>query len=732
MPEPKWPTAPQETPADPDGTAIESDLDLETKIRAIHERVAAVLAAEGVGSEHLSEGGMRLPSVLYMAYWFHRLRNNKEEQERIRQNLIEYIGASVLDPAAVADTIFSDATIGESAQEYVETLLVPTKTVDLVITRAESARKKDKEVLCMEREYYPLGSALPGGIVRDQDEDNRLDLPAYVFAALRVAGEKVLGLGDKAQYFRKTDDKGKEYFLVHGETEAPAMRLYTEDEGGYRYHENIKSVLRPADPRHIVDTIGFKCEIVGEPVGALAWRKKSQIMSPYEPAGGFAFGHHREIAAHITAQTSIEKQREKKEREFVRSLIKEPLESYRALKERFEAEGNSPEASFPELFPVVDHLLSDVFSEEINELCRALPLLAGVRDKAVISLRHVSLQNRTFCPYLPTLRAIAEGVAFFDLVARQKKGFYESMPKDRIVEHDPSTTPHASYHMYRYKYRLDQLMNMVPHEIVIPTYESLSATDLMRVRGVPIRFVGLSHDFLYVDEFEQSPEEFFMHDANHSWRMINEDRGAEKNYGITEEQLIVESNAFIEEYLGHIKILTADTEEQREIKKLKKIILFEIVHEDARPFLREVIGKYIQVKEGGAVPFEVPHVDKKTGYMDMVDTLDTGISTLSYVRNKLQHGFYDHIDAQLPQIVGPKYRTAEWIAKTAYEMLVELGAAALPEAELDNEGHVSYEWLLRRTCAVGPDNIHGTEDTDPALAKYGDGAERLNPKRYQV
>src|SRR3989338_6064877 len=98
------------------------------------------------------------------------------------------------------------------------------------------------------------------------------------------------------------------------------------------------------------------------------------------------------------------------------------------------------------------------------------------------------------------------------------------------------------------------------------------------------------------------------------------------------------------------------------MKKLKKIILFEIVHEDARPFLREVIRKYVQVKEGGAVPFEVPRIDPKTGYMDVVDTLDTGISTLSYVRNKLQHGFYDHIDPQLPQIVGPKFRTAEWIA----------------------------------------------------------------------
>jgi hypothetical protein len=719
-------------------TLKESDINLGAQIHDIHERITGVLTQEGVPLEKITRGDIRLQSVLYMIYWFRRMRNNHEEQYRIRQNLAEYISTSAADPLVLADALFSNQSLQEPVKNYVESLLVPTKTVDLVITKAESAEKtdkskdKEKEVLCIQRTYYPLGLALPGGIIKEEDEDNELSLPAHVFAALRVAGEKVLGLGSKAQYFRETDSRGKPCFLVRGETDFPAVRLYPEDEGGYRYHENIKSVLRPSDPRHIVDTIAFKCEVLGEPQNALVWRNKSAIMSPETPSGGFAFGHHREIVAHITSQTSVEKEREIKEREFIRSLIKNPLESYHSLKERFEAEGNSPEVSFKELFPVVDRLLSEAFSEDINKLCSEIPLLAGIRDKAVISLRHVALKNRTFCPYLPTLHAIGEAVAFFDVVARQKKGFYDAMQKDRIVEHNPRNTPYASYHMYRYKYRLNQLMNMVPDEIVIPTFEPLSATDLMRVRGVPIRFVGISLNFLYVDEFEQSPEEFLMHDCNHSWRMAEEDKDAQKKYGKTKKQLIEESNAFIGEYLDHIKIRAADTEEQREMKKLKKIILFEIVHEDARPFLKEVIGRYIQLKEGNSVPFEVPRIDPNTGYMDVVDTLDTGISTLSYVRNKLQHGFYDHIDAQLPQIVGPKYRTAEWITRAAYEMLVELGSISSQEAQLDTDGHVSYEWLLRRTCAVGPDNIHGTEYVDPAVAQYGDEAERLNPKRYQA
>lgn len=723
---------PIDAPSSSKTGASEGNISLEKQIHDIHAAVTLALRTEAVPPDQIAERYIRLPSVLYMVYWFRRLRNNTEEQNRIRQNLVEYIGSSSTDPLALANRLFANDDLWKPAKKYVETLLVPTKTVDLVITKAESRDKKDKEVLCIERSYYPLGLSLPGGIIRDDDEDNELNLPAHVFAALRVAGEKVLGVKNKARYSRETTPNGQVHFLVRGEKDLPAIRLYPEDEGGYRYRENIKSVLRPADPRHIVDTIGFKCEIEGEPEENFTWENKSAIMSSDAPSGGFAFGHHREIVAHITAQTSVEKEREMKEREFIRAIINQPLESYKSLKERFEAAGNSPEVSFKELFPIVDRLLSEAFSEELNEMCRTTPLLAGIRDKAVISLRHVCLKNRTFCPYLPTLRAIAEGIAFFDLAARQKKGFYETIPTNAIVEHNPESTPNASYHMYRYKYRLDQLMNMIPHEIIIPTFEPLSATDLMRVRGVPIRFVGISSDFLYVDEFEQSPEEFFMHDCNHSWRMIMEDNNCEQKYGKTKEQLIEESNAFIQEYLGHIKIRTTDTEDQREMKKLKKIILFEIVHEDARPFLREVIGKYIQVQEGGAVPFEVPRIDPRTGYMDVVDTIDTGISTLSYVRNKLQHGFYDHIDAQLPQIVGPRYRTAEWIARAAQEMLTELGATPSSQAELDPEGRVSYEWLLKRTCAVGPDNVHGVNDTDPAIAEYGDGAEKLNEKRYQA
>ncbi|NBS41550.1 hypothetical protein EBS80_02725, partial [bacterium] len=445
--------------------------------------------------------------------------------------------------------------------------------------------------------------------------------------------------------------------------------------------------------------------------------------------GGFAFGHHREIVAFIASQTSVEKERSRKERDFIRGLFRDPKGEYERVRARF-ACPRPRMASFPELFPVVDRFLSELFADRVNAACAEVPVLNGLRDRAVIGLRHVALKNRVFCPYVPTLRAIAEARAFFDLLVRNARGFYAAMPTDRITAHDPSTMPYALYHQYRYRYRFNELMEMVPDEIVIPTFESVSATDLLRLRGVPVRICGLALDFLYVDEFEQSPDEFGGHDDNHAWRMVMEDLAAMEERGWSRDRLTEESVAFSLPYLDRIRIRPTDSEVDRELKKLKKIILFEVTHEDARPFLSDVVCRYVQMMEGGSVPFEVPRVDPRTGYMDVVDTRDTGISTLAYVRCKLQHGFYDHVDSQLPQIVDPRYRTAEWIARAAYQMLVELDAVPIAEAELDADGRVSYEWLLCRTCAVGPDNIHAVDHVDPLVAELGDGATALNPKRY--
>ncbi len=714
-----------------DESAVTQERDIALLQKDCWDTMRDALVANGVPEETIGENAAVRPNtLLYLLYWYARQKNEPLDRQKIIDHLHGYLTDNVSNVTDVIDALASNTSLVEVSQEYVEKLMIPVPTVDLVITKG--GIDPEKSVLTIKRNVYPYGDALPGTIIRDNDEDNPLEASAPIFAALRAAAENVLGVThENARYTIETDTKGRPCYAVRGQNKTPVVRVYAIDEGAFRYNENVNTLLQPTDPRHLVATTGFRCEFEGELPATVQWAKRSDIMNPKSDTGGFAFGHHREIYAHISAKTPEELENSINEHEFVRSLINEPLEAYTNLKQRFAEAGNSPEASFPELMPVVNKLLDTLENRpDVIEMCEKYPPLMGFRREAFTSLRHVALGNRVTCPYSHTMQAIVEAMTFFDVLARQKRGYYDDMDKRSIEEPDPRRKELAEYHAYRYKYRFNELLGAIPHQIVIPTFEATSATDLMRVRCTPIRFVGLSLDPVYVDEFLQTPREFLYHDGNHSWRMWKEDQEAETKYERTSEDMLTESYAFSKEYLDSIKIRNEDTEEERELKKLKKIILFEIVHEDARPFLKDVICKFIQVKEGNRVPFEGPGIDPKTRKQYVVETLDQGIATLSYVRSKLQHGFYDHIDSQMPQIVDPKYRTSTWIARAAYEMLVELEAKPEEHAEVDEFGHVSQGWLLKRVLTAGPDNIHDAAIDDPDAEAVRD--KRLNEKRYQL
>ena len=692
----------------------------------------ALFVKHGLDEKLFLNERIRVPSLLYMVYWFDRLKNNSEEQSNVKNNLIGYLGRtqSNLDIDELLNSSDYNQLL-DLSQKYIKEELVPVQTVDLIIEKETTKNNSNlKEVLLFERQKFPKGISLPGGLVEDSDELNELGIDQKTFAALRVAAEKVLYLNkDERVYKINKNDEGDISYSVENNTGNKKIIIHPKNIYGYSIKENLNSVIRPSDPRHLVDTIGFKCEIIDDDnkEKEYFWESKSNLLDNtlQHPTKNFAFKHHKEIIFHTLAKTSVENEMNFNETKFIKSIIEKPLEFYNEFSKRFSENRFNTNTSFPELFPIVNKVLDGLFSEEINSLCEDNPMLIGFRDKVVNSLRHVSLKNRIFCPYLPTVNAIFDSIAFFDVVARHKKEFYNDINPNEIIEHDPKEKKNAAYHMYKYQYRMDDLLSRVPDEIIIPTFANLSATDLMKVRGVPIRFVGLSKDFIYVDEFEQSPEEFLMHDANHSYRMVVEDDRYMEENKISKEEFLEKQNAFIRDYLPTIKISEHDNEKTKEIKKIKKIILFEIIHEEAKPFLPEIILESVLKKEGGETKFELPIIDEKTKYLDIVDVLDTEISTLSYVRNKLQCGFYDKVDKQNTQIVNPKYRKSDFIAEAAFDMVYEMSIL------LNKKVDINYEYMLKRVCSVGPNNIHAPMQDDDNLEKYSDGAKYLNPKRYK-
>lgn len=691
----------------------------------ITKEATRLFIKNGIDESLIQNERIRVPSLLYIVYWIDRLKNNKEEQSAVKNNLSTYLNRTSLDLEELTNSR-DYASLLDLSKKYVKQELVPVQTVDLVIERDNTS----KEVLLFERPGFPKGISLPGGLVEDSDEDNILQIDQKTFAALRVAAEKVLylGKGERNYKINKKED-GEIYYSVENDLGTKKIIIHPKSIYGYSIKENLSSVIRPSDPRHLVDTIGFKCELIDDDSKSKEyfWESKEDLLNNniQHKTKNFAFNHHKEIIFHTLAKTSVENDMNFSEKKFIRDIIESPLESYNKFSKRFSDNKFNTNTSFPELFPTVNKMLTEMFSDDINELCANNEILVGVRDKVVNSLRHVSLKNRTFCPYLPTINAIFSSVAFFDIVSRHKKDFYKDVNPNEILEHDPKEKPNASYHMYKYQYRMDEILGKIPDEIIIPTFSALSATDLMKVRGVPIRFVGLAKDFIYVDEFEQSPEEFLMHDINHSYRMMIQDEKYLAENNISKEEFLESQNKFLKDYMPMIKISEHDNEKTKEIKKIKKIILFEILHEDTRPCLPEVVLTALVKKEGGETKFEMPIIDEKTNYMDIVDVLDTEISVLSYVRNKLQCGFYDKVDKQNTQIVNPKYRKSDFIAEAAFEMTCELSIM------LNKKLDVDYEYLLKRVCSVGPNNIYEAVQEDENVEKYSDGAKYLNPKRYK-
>lgn len=182
-----------------------------------------------------------------------------------------------------------------------------------------------------------------------------------------------------------------------------------------------------------------------------------------------------------------------------------------------------------------------------------------------------------------------------------------------------------------------------------------------------------------MDEFLQSPLEFLIHDLNHAWKMMDmDDQFLKANGDITRKELMENSSRFIGEYFPRIALEKGENEELREIKKLKKIILFEVGHEDARPLLPGVIGRALLEEEGYPFPDIAVIVDRETGPY-LKKSMISGITALAYVRHKLQHGFFDQTDAQNSQIVHPSYRSVDWIVRAATEILSETNTL-IPDA----------------------------------------------------
>jgi hypothetical protein len=426
-----------------------------------------------------------------------------------------------------------------------------------------------------------------------------------------------------------------------------------------------------------------------------------------------------------------------------KEIIANPLGKYAEFHRRLKENGeNSP---FPEFQPTIDKLQQALESQKTKEASATLPVLEYLRQKAVRKLKEIKLEvpsssriSKPFFesyPYRPTIHTIVDSLKFFDLLERSQ---FEENPDSQIVEESWMDKTQGVkkieplYHFDRYKYHWFGLISN-PDVILFPTTEGLSFQDLIRVRAIPLGFLGVETVTHRVDRHYQTPLDFWYHDVNHVRRMVGYTLGRAKALGaqtfeekfkvfesmdrqvrdliklieIPPKPVIPESGLMNELDQKRAAHEMAHWESESAKKKMLRVLLFEILHESALSADRSSIIEDILRRPNTPQPFEYqslsPHPiadieDKRTDngnlssgsrqmrpfktdnptYIHYIN--DRALGLLANLYNKLQHGFYDSVYELKNYVVPAENRTPEKVAEAAELLLSALGAE-MPKRE---------------------------------------------------
>lgn len=216
--------------------------------------------------------GVYTASLLYMVYWFQRIRD-PEKKGQIRDYVRKYLIAG--DHSPIADELLNNLALIARAKEHIRSGISVRRTVDVLVTRKGSI---GKEFFALERSFFPEGLSLPGGLIRDEDDHNEYDIPGNIFAALRVTGEKIF-LATELSYGR-AETEGRKYYFVRTDT-AKEARIYMDATISESYKDHLNEITFPSDPRHMVDTVGYLVEVTDTANIPGKWLPEEAIKDPH-------------------------------------------------------------------------------------------------------------------------------------------------------------------------------------------------------------------------------------------------------------------------------------------------------------------------------------------------------------------------------------------------------------------------------------------------------------------
>lgn len=349
------------------------------------------------------------------------------------------------------------------------------------------------------------------------------------------------------------------------------------------------------------------------------------------------------------------------QRAVVDELFADPTSAARDFAARRATYGS--EASFPELGGTVKGLFADMAQlAYVNRACNQSSILTQMRTRLMDTM-YEAMEADTYA-YESTLYLIEDALAFFDIAVRT---------------HDPDAPP--IFHSQRFEYNWHSL-SQDPEHTVLPVMTSLTTTELMKLRGVPIGLLGVSTTTLTVDGFPQTPYEFFMHDVDHTRRMHEETKLGIEREGVTHEQYEADATQLIHEVLlPEIDIEGIRDTNERDRRIAMRMILFEILHEDAYDPTRDTIAEALLRPPMERTPFERLTEDNVVEFY-----MAPRASTLAHVFRKLAHTFYDLPERRSTSLGTDFVRTRSLIAQGAADLY-----------KLVSDDPIEYDALLT-TC----------------------------------
>lgn len=397
--------------------------------------------------------------------------------------------------------------------------------------------------------------------------------------------------------------------------------------------------------------------------------------------------------------------------DLIKKMIKEPVKTYRELRE------NSKNSQL-HLEAVILILLEKIFDIDTNEketfkqrianeqkdlekdLEKDINQYDAMFQQIIIKVSHVLFKSRFYLTYRPTVEVIVDMLAFIDIMCRSYKDKCKGASNPYF---------HTRRYLYYLKFMLDQYDK---GHIVLPTYLSIGATDFVKIRCIPVYLLGSHPESEFADEYYNTPLDFFSHDVQHARRQLyyteeqlyklNNKYERFKNHEKSRspfdvdntiilddiekkfDEFIDKMNTFTQEKLLPLLLLPKDNIHKvplntyiptynaslaKGLRSMIKMIMFELLHEAALVTLPEVMIKGILLNTH-TTPIE--RFVARDNYTDAENIIYQDPTTLSNVLYKIQGTFFDTLEERQEVIVPVLYRNAVVVALAALQILTEL------------------------------------------------------------